>query len=178
MKSPFNNHQHLNPCPETSMLSSGKQKRNIFHFLPLPSLVTVLFCACVMLVGLFCSHVTLPAYHDPLPPPSSITKHYSRCKPPIYSQEISLHMDTKGLQKSFPHQASTILASKRICFDQGHLHKNCTTSTLSQILPPSLHWAALYTSTEDASPFPKANICQPPCNSHPLVPTEIVTDIH
>lgn len=116
-----------------------KQKRSIFQFPPLPSLVTVLFCACVTLSGLFCSHVMLSANHDLLMLPSSITKHHSRCKPQIHSAGISVHMDTKGLQKSFPHQASTILASIRICFDQGHLHKDCTTFISSQNPPASFH---------------------------------------
>lgn len=133
VKSPFNNCQHLNPSIKQVYWNVCIKLRNSREeVFSLSSLVTVWFCACEMLAGLFCSRVMLSANHDLLILSSSITKHYSRCKPPIYSTGISLHMDTKGLQKSFPHKVSTILASKRICFDQSHLHKDCTTSVLPQ----------------------------------------------
>lgn len=129
VNSPFNNHQHLNPfikqSTEMSVLNSGKAEKKYFPLLSYLQLSNsfILWLCGVMLPGLFCSHVMLSANHDMLIL-SSITKHYSGCKPQIHSAGHSLHMNTKGLQKSFPHEASTIFALNGICFDEGYLQKD------------------------------------------------------
>ena len=97
VRSPFSNHQHLNQSiwnvqhtSEMFMLGWGKIEKKYFPF-SFPA----------KLVNCFILHsCNASANHDLLILLSSITKHCSRCKPPIYAAEISLHMDTKGLLNS------------------------------------------------------------------------------
>lgn len=124
----------LKMSPDMSTLRSGKAEKKTYFPLAFPAK----HGNCFILHSCDAS-----ANHDLLILLSSITKHCSRCKPQIYSAGISLHMDTKGLQKSFPHQAFMNPALKRICFDQGHLHKYCMTSITFQNLTASFHWVAL-----------------------------------